>query len=56
MSRIRGTRRILEDTRGHDDPPIGVRECTRGHVGVRTSLDSWARVAHTEAIVTTRLL
>jgi hypothetical protein len=23
--------------RGHDDPPIRVRECTRGHVGVRTA-------------------
>src|SRR5712692_4237894 len=37
VSRIRGTRRILEDTRGHYDPPIRVRECTRGHAGVRTA-------------------
>ncbi len=28
------------DPRGHDDPQIRVRDCTRGHVGVRTATPS----------------
>src|SRR6266704_1996669 len=45
VSRIRGTKRILEDTRGHDGPPIRVLECTRGHGGVLPATPSAERMS-----------
>jgi len=40
-SQIRGTKRLREDTRGHEGPAMRVQEGTGGHVGILEDTAQW---------------